>query len=273
MSYRIFFYKNSLNEIIQYLPNRSLFFGEGVFETFRYKSELPVFFDRHLTRLNRASDYLCIPCPSVDILEDFVTDSVSKSGYKDAYVKICLFSYGGNIYSDKPQNYVLCSVIKQYPPRQDNITICIAGETKNSTSKLNYHKTTNYLQNVISKKEAMELGYEESMFINEKGNVTECTAHNIFWIKDNKIFTPSVENGLLAGVTRGVVIEICRKLSVFIQEGEFDVSVVQNADGIFLTNAISGMVGVNKFEGKEYEQDGELYKIIEENLLTRLKWN
>jgi len=69
-----------------------------------------------------------------------------------------------------------------------------------------------------------------------------------------------------------VIIDICKDLRIDIVEGEFDVSVLRNAQSIFLTNSISGMAEVNKFEDISYEIGVQTYKKIEENLLTRLKW-
>ncbi len=272
MSEKIYFYDSSFKESLDILPNRSLFFGEGVFETFRYKTQLPAYLNRHFARLKKGSEYLNIPYPSDEIISEFISESVSKSGLKDAYVKICLFSSGGNIYHDKPQNYLLCSVIKECPHRKSDISLTIATECVNSISEINYHKTINYIQNTVSKRQAISSGFDEALFLNEKGHITECTVHNIFWIKENKIYTPSLKNGLLPGVTRSVIMVICNELNLELIEGEYDLKELHRADCIFLTNAISGMVKVHELDGKEYSEESQIYKNIEGNLLTRLKW-
>lgn len=272
MSEKIYFYDGSLKESLDILPNRSLFFGEGVFETFRYKSQIPIYIDRHLKRLKKGSEFLQISIPSDDIIIEFIKNSVQEAGLDDAYVKICLFSSGGNSYYDKSQRYILCSVIKEYPHRKSDISLTIATECINSKSELNYYKTINYIQNKLSKRQAISSGFEEALFLNEKGNVTECTAHNIFWIKDSKIYTPSLKNGLLPGITRSVIIDICNDLDLELIEGDYDIKELQRADYIFLTNAISGIVKVYNMEGKEYLEESQIYKNIEDNLLTRLMW-
>lgn len=274
MSEQTFFYiNNKLTTSVKNLPNRSLFFGEGVFETFRYKSELPAYFSRHIERLYKGCEFLNIPVPKEAVIKKFIQSSVKKSQTTDAHVKVCIFSSGSNQYQDYSEGFLLALVIKEYIARIDEMTLCVSKETKNSNSTLNLHKTTNYIQNIISKREAIESGYDEALFLNEEDYVTECTAHNIFWINDNNIFTPAVKNGLLPGITRSVILDICIDLDLQVFEGEFGVDQLQIADCIFLTNAISGIIMVKGFEGYSGDNGGEIYDKIEYNLLTRLKWN
>ena len=273
MSETIYFYNTTTEEFINKLPNRTLFFGEGVFETFRYRSELPVYFGRHIDRLKKGCEFLNIPFPSLSVINNFVHDCVIKSDTKDTHLKICLFSTGGNQYHDYPEDFSIAAIIKEYKNRNDNMTVCIAEEPKNSGSSLNFHKTTNYLQNILSKRDAIKKGFGEALFLNEKGNVTECTAHNIFWIENNIVFTPSVQNGLLPGITRSVILEISKDLGLRVKEGEFGINELINADCIFLSNAISGMIMVKKLGGYKGGKSRGVYDKIEYNLLTRLKWN
>lgn len=273
MRERIFFYNKIIEKVVDKLPNRSLFFGEGVFETFRYKSELPAYYSRHIERLYKGCDFLNIPVPKEAVIKKFIQSSVKKSQTTDAHVKVCIFSSGSNQYQDYSEGFLLALVIKEYIARIDEMTLCVSKETKNSNSTLNLHKTTNYIQNIISKREAIESGYDEALFLNERDYVAECTTHNIFWINDNNIFTPAVTNGLLPGITRSVILDICNDLGLEVFEAEFVVDQLQIADCIFLTNAISGIIRVKEFEGYSGGNGGEIYDKIEYNLLTRLKWN
>ncbi len=273
MSDKIYFYDSSFKDSLQTLPNRSLFFGEGVFETFRHKDSLPAYYNRHIKRLKKGCDYLKIPFPKEHILSSFITESIKKSQLSDAYVKISVFSKGGDLYHEDSQQYLLCSVIRPYPGEKNSMKLCIARDIKISQSSLTLHKSTNYMHNIISKREAVDSGYDEALFLNEKGNVTECTAHNIFWITNDKLYTPSIKNGLLPGVTRGIILDICRDLDIDIEQGDFITEDTRNSDCIFLTNAISAMVKVNNFGGYHLSKKVELYDKIQYNLLTRLKWN
>jgi 4-amino-4-deoxychorismate lyase len=273
MSANIFFYHKATKQVIDRMPNRTLFFGEGVFETFRYRSGLPVYFSRHVERLKKGCEFLNIPLPNLLVIKKFIHDCVKKSDITDAHVKICVFSYGGNRYQDYPEDFLLASIIKEYMDRNDEMTICVSKETKNSNSSLNFHKTTNYIQNIVSKRQAQQAGFDEALFLNEKDYVTECTAHNIFWLKNNIVFTPAVKNGLLPGITRSIIIEIAKDLGLQVLEGEFGIDRLKKADCIFLSNAISAVVTVKKLEGYEWGKRGGIYDKIEYNLLTRLKWN
>ncbi len=110
-------------------------------------------------------------------------------------------------------------------------------------------KSLNYLNNILAKMEAVRQGAAEALMLNDLGNVAECTGDNIFIVKDGTVFTPPVTDGCLDGITRRVVLEICRELQIPAQEKTMNRFTITCADECFLTGTAAECVPVTKLDG------------------------
>ena len=183
--------------------NRSLMFGESVFETFRYKQKLPVFFSDHMRRLESSCNFMGIKFPGdfyiESLVEKFVKNHESEhinNIIKDLIVKVLIFSSGGSSYGDLSEKSSVCISIKEDDVKSNHeYSLCLSKNIKASFDPLNSHKTSNYFMSVYEKRIATNRGYDDALFINEKNLVVETTAGNFFWIKGKNVFTPSLKNG------------------------------------------------------------------------------
>ncbi|MBD7915211.1 aminotransferase class IV family protein, partial [Clostridium sp. Sa3CUN1] len=116
-------------------------------------------------------------------------------------------------------------------------------------------KSINYLENILEREEAIKNGYDEVIFLNESGYLSEGSMSNIFIIKNNKIFTPDINQGLLPGIIRNFIVE---RYNVI--EKRITLEELFNADEIFITNSILGIMKISKIENK----------ILVENKLTNI---
>lgn len=253
-------------------PLRSLFYGEGVFETFRWKANPPVFWDRHLLRMKRGAGVLGIPFPGVGDIEWIIESAVSDSQISDAYVKICLLSKGSSVFYEAPRGASILVVIRQYQSPNELIKAHISSLRRNSTSPILRIKSLNYLENIIARREARGLGFDEAVFLNERSEITEGSASNIFWLKDGVLFTPSLECGLLSGVIRDVVIDIAREVGMWIEEGHFDLGSLASSRYAFFTNSLIGAIPISQIDGLRLQLDSPDFKKIKAILLERLLW-
>lgn len=121
----------------------------------------------------------------------------------------------------------------------------------NSRSPLAGVKSCNYLENILALDEAERRGFHEAVRVNELGSVTCAAMANIFWLKDNHLFTPSLTTGCLAGTMREYVLE-----NFACQEVEAEIDVLAEADAIFLTSAGIGVVAVAEFDNKRLSDTG-----------------
>lgn len=254
------------------VPLRALFFGEGLFETFRYKSRMPLFFDRHYARMERGARLLRIPFVERDDLAGNVDSVVMNSGIPDAYVKICLLSDGAlNYYNDAARGDIAI-VVRDYEPRTEPARVCINEFRRISDSPIHSVKSLNYLENIIARREARLKGYDEAVFLNERGEIAEGTASNIFWVEKDTLYTPSVNCGILPGIIREILIDSANTLGLGVEEGGYYPESMTGSRFAFLTNSLSGSVLISRLGNTEFPLDDGLYKTIKKRLLTVLGW-
>lgn len=209
------------------------FFGRGVFETILVKRK-PVFLKEHIERLNKGIRVLEL---GDEVLIEDILNIIDKYSIKNCVLKIAV-SEKNIVIETRDNKYKTEDYLKGFSLKLSNIN-------RNSKSKLTYIKSTNYLDNILQREEALKSGYDEVLFLNEKGFVAEGSISNIFLIKENKIYTPKVESGLLPGIVRGFIID---EFNVI--EKEIVLEDLFNADEIFITNSLLGIMGISKLEDK-----------------------
>ncbi len=253
-------------------PLRSLLYGEGVFETFRWKVNPPVFWNNHIQRMKRGAEVLGIPFPGVEGIKKSVEEVMLSSQVSDVYVKICLLSQGTSVFHENPRGTSLMVIVREYQPPKEIIKAYVSSFGRNSTSPIQRLKSLNYLENVLARREAMRLGFDEALFLNETGEITEGSATTLFWLKEGVLFTPSLECGLLSGVIRGVVIEFAAEIGIEIIEGRFSLDSVTSSLGGFFTNSLIGAVPISQVNEFDLCADSNGFKMIKTALLRKLGW-
>lgn len=254
------------------IPLRSLLYAEGVFETFRWKGSPPVYLEKHLNRMKRGAELLSIPLPTQKSIENSVQKTVQKSNITDAYVKICLLSSGSMTFYDKAEKGHLLTIIKNYEAQKEHMHAHIASFRRNSSSPLLCIKSMNYLENVLARREAKSMGYDESIFLNQRDEITEGSATNLFWVKKGVLYTPSVDCGLLPGIIREALISIAPDLDFEVKEGKFNLDDVLFSDGAFLTNSLIGVAALTEIDNHKITFDEKIHVRIRGALLRKLRW-
>jgi branched-chain amino acid aminotransferase len=122
---------------------------------------------------------------------------------------------------------------------------------RNTTSPLCGIKSLNYLDNILARMEARDHGALEALFLNQHGHVAEGATSNIFAVKDGALRTPPCSAGALSGITRRIVFEIARALSLPCSECDISPDELKEADELFLTNAGAGIMPLTMLDGKE----------------------
>jgi branched-subunit amino acid aminotransferase/4-amino-4-deoxychorismate lyase len=111
-------------------------------------------------------------------------------------------------------------------------------------------KTTSKVLNVLARAEAEENGADEALLVNTNGEVAETAGGNIFWIYQDKVCTVPTGRGVLPGITRAVVLEICQMLGLENSKRVIKPEHLRNAEGIFVTQSAFGIVPVASFDGE-----------------------
>ena len=111
-------------------------------------------------------------------------------------------------------------------------------------------KSLNYLNNILAKIEGPNAGCLEALMLNHKGDVAECTGDNIFIVRSGEIHTPSIDSGILEGITRDAVIELAREAGITVVERTMDRHDIYTADECFLTGTAAEVIPVVECDGR-----------------------
>lgn len=253
-------------------PLRSLFYGEGVFETFRWKSTHPVFLNRHIERLKNGAEILRIPFPGQESILDTLNRALRDFQASDAYVKICLLSQGNTVFYENPEGSSLLTIVREYQLTSEPVKARVSDCRRSSTSSILRLKSLNYLENIRARREARELGFDDAIFLNERGEITEGTASNIFWFRDGVLYTPAIECGLLSGITRCLLVEVSEEIGMSVMEGCFNLDSLLCSQCCFFTNSLIGMVPISQIDDTALDCDYIYFERIKTSLFEKVCW-
>jgi 4-amino-4-deoxychorismate lyase len=252
-------------------PLRSLFFGEGLFETFRWKKSLPVLFNKHIERMKKGAHHLGIPFPGEEVIKERLDSALISSQASDSYVKLCLLSEGSTTFYEMPRGYSLLIIVREYHPPKERVKAFVSSFRRSSTSPIRRLKSLNYMENIIARREAMVDGFDEAIFLNDEGDLSEGSTSNIFWLKEGILFTPSVDCGLLPGVIRGFVVELARDMGMKVIEGKYNLDSFVTSEAGFITNSLIGAIAVSHVNDFSLS-DSKDFERISTALFDKLGW-
>ncbi|MFA5255108.1 MAG: aminotransferase class IV [Candidatus Omnitrophota bacterium] len=237
--------------------DRGFMYGDGVFETMRSYAGRVFKLDRHLDRLFRSLDIIKIERKySKKHLQDAIYKTLKVNRLSRAYVKLTVTRGEGRFgISHKdiflPNVVITAKDFEGYPAWMSEIGLSanITG-VQNEESIISGIKTLNYLPYILARLDAKRRGFDEAILTNTKGYVTEGATSNIFIVKNKGLITPSAANGILPGITRGVIIEIAKRLKISVKEKLVTRRELFGADELFLTNSLAEILSITKVDSK-----------------------
>jgi branched-chain amino acid aminotransferase len=187
-----------------------------------------------------------------------IVDTLAVNKLTDAYIRVIVTRGAGSLGLDPrkttdPQVIIITDAISLYPPElyDHGLKIVTAGTMRNHPSALNPRiKSLNYLNNILAKIEGTNAGCLEALMLNHKGEVAECTGDNIFVVRRGALHTPSIDAGILEGITRDAVIELARGRGIVVQERTMDRHDIYTADECFLTGTAAEVIPVVECDGR-----------------------
>lgn len=136
------------------------------------------------------------------------------------------------------------------PAYPELVRLTVREHGRHAASPLAGVKTISWLNSVWAAAEAQREGFDEVVMLNERGEVSECTAANIFIVKNDKVLTPPLSSGCLEGVTRGVLMEIASEAGTSVGEQTLRMEDVLGADEVFVTSTNRNVIGVKEIAGQ-----------------------
>jgi branched-chain amino acid aminotransferase len=240
--------------------DHGLLYGDGVFEGLRSYGGKVFRLDEHLTRLWNSAKAILLEIPiSREEVARAVNETLKVNGLEDGYIRLIVTRGAGSLGLDpnrtaNPQVIVITDHIAVYPEElyRQGLEIITASTLRNHPSALNPRiKSLNYLNNILAKIECMQAGCLEALMLNHKGEVAECTADNIFLVRDGVLLTPPIDAGVLEGITRQAVIELARASGLEVREIALTTHDVYIADECFLTGTAVEVIAVVKVDSRK----------------------
>ena len=238
--------------------DRGFLLGDSVYETLRtYGGRL--FLQReHLDRLRRSAEQLGIPYDNAPVdVEREIGRTIAEAALPEAALRVLVSRGPGPIGYDPegcgpPSVVIYARPCPEIPGAwvREGVDVAIVRVTRNARSALDPAiKSSNLLNNFLAWREARRLGAYEPILLNEREHLTEGASSNLFLVRSNRLLTPPLEEGLLEGITRGLVLDLARRGGIETSEEALRADDLRGADEAFLTSTLKGVLPVRRCDG------------------------
>lgn len=230
--------------------NRTLLFGEGLFETLRvYPGRKVPLLEAHCQRMALGAEFFGFPFSATNFARA-VEDALQGVGDQgEARLRMTLEVWG----EDHPEETRL--VAHSTPLQEtdqhegDGVRLVGAPFSRSSGSPLLAFKTTNYFENSYARQWARHQGYYDALFFNDRGEITETTTANVFLIRGRSLITSPVSAGLLPGVARSLLLASAGDNDLVAEERPVTTADLESADEVMVSNAVVELLPVKEIGG------------------------
>ncbi|MGB5812851.1 MAG: aminotransferase class IV [Polyangiales bacterium] len=255
--------------------DRGFLYGDSVFEVYRTYGGVPFAENAHLERLRRSADRLMIPMPvSLEALAEEVRATVAAAGEGDWYIRVVITRGTGPLTYDpttaeSPLRVIITAPIKAYPAEHyaQGVEVALLRASRPTDDlRAAGAKASNYLANLLAMHEAKQRGAQEAIMLGRGGQLLEGASSNLFLVKDGVVRTPEPQLGILVGITRATVLQVCVDEGIEVAETELMPDDLFAADEAFITSSIREVMPVVRVDGRPIgdEAPGPITKRLQE---------
>jgi branched-chain amino acid aminotransferase len=240
--------------------NRGLRYGDGVFETLKFKKNQLILLDEHLFRLWKGMKSLQFDIPKLftpDFVEEQIHSLLRKNKNTNARIRITAIRGNGGLYD--PENNTANYLIQSWELPESNgelnengLRLCVYRDALKAIDLFSNLKHNNYLPYLMGAQFAKKEKCNDAIILNQHHRICDSTIANVFLVSGNKILTPPLSEGCIAGVMAHFLIAELKKRGYTIIEKEITEDELLNADEVFLTNSIYNIRWVNSIGNKTY---------------------
>lgn len=235
-------------------------YGDGVYETIRSYGRRIFMRDQHLARLQRSAEAIGMKLPDRDwpaLLHEAMTRNEVGNDRIDAYLRLTISRGAGEIGLDpalcaRPTIVIMAKPLHAPSAElyRNGVSLTVAKTRRNLPSALDPQiKATNFLNNILAKREAIAAGTFDALLLNWESHLAECTVSNLFFVKDGRLCTPALSCGILDGITRGIILTLALEAGIPVEEGRFPIEALREADECFLSNTTMEVMPVTTLDG------------------------
>ncbi len=252
--------------------NRAYRYGDGLFETMRMMEGNLMYFKFHIERLFKGMDALKLKYHKA-FDQEFIASEIfslarTNKIYKNARIRFSVFRDDGGWYTPEKNTFQYLIEIEALESSAYNaergLIVDVYKDLRKDYSSISALKTINALPYVLAGVYRKENQLDECILLNRENNIVESISSNVFLVKENKVYTPSITEGCIDGVMRKVVIELLKKKGITLYETKLPAELLEHSDEIFLTNALKGIQSVVGIGAKRY------FSKLGKELLTEL---
>ncbi|HEX6054491.1 MAG TPA: aminodeoxychorismate lyase [Intrasporangium sp.] len=225
--------------------------GDGVFETAKIDRGQPFALSRHHARLERSAAGLGLPAVDLALVGKGIDAVLDGEPIDFGRLRYTVTGGIGPLGSDRAVGdltYIVVAAPQARPPASGKVTV--VPWTRNERSAVAGLKTTSYAENVVALARAKGAGAMEAVFGNTRGELCECTGSNVFVVVGGEVLTPPEDSGLLAGITRELVLEWAAEAGVPIREEALPLGVLDTADEVFITSSTKDVLPVHAVDDR-----------------------
>lgn len=232
-------------------------YGAGLFETMRFSGGQTMFWQEHVDRLRESADLLGIPIPWSDReLEQGIAETVRANDLEQAYVRLtvsrgvgALGPSGKTCAAPTLVIYVKELVLPSSHVYETGRNLLVL-ETVRSTPETPLRvKSLNYMNSLLAYRELEQRGGAEGIQLTPEGYVAEGAVSNLFFVVDGELWTPSLDTGILPGITRAWAIKVARHMGIPVREKRFTLAEIAEASEAFTTSSLVGVLPAVSLEG------------------------
>jgi 4-amino-4-deoxychorismate lyase len=233
----------------------SAYYGFSVYETFYVKNSKVAFFEEHCNRLKSSCEYFQFPTPKKEDLKQRIKNLISNTSIEHGRLRL-IVSPGKFSEVISPKSTTSVIKIEQITSTPNDIKLLITSVRKPEPSVFPpFVKISSNIVSLLSYREAKLSGYDEGIMLTTKDHVSEGSYCNLFWSRNNELFTPSLDSSILEGVTRNKIIEVCNTLSIKINENKYLAKELETCDNLYISSSTRGLLFVSKLNDKIFIRD------------------
>jgi branched-chain amino acid aminotransferase len=230
-------------------------YGDGVYETLRVYRGRIFLWERHLARLRQSCELIGLDLPiQDDAWMPILGELMVHNRLQNAGLRVTISRGEGEVGIDPrlcthPTVVVMAKPVVTYTDqqREQGMVLHLSSVRRNSPlAQSPQIKAVSFLNNILAKLEAVAVEADDALMLNLDGHLAECTTSNIFFVKNQRLYTPALECGILKGITREVVIELANEQGICVQEGRYRMEHILQADECFITNTGFEIMPVSK---------------------------
>ncbi len=254
---------DTLNNIKISPLSRAYTFSDSVYEVIPFYNSKIIAFDKHISRLKKSCKALSISI-NIDKASEEITSLIKDNNFKNGYVYYQV-SRGvddirSHIYKDSISVETFGYII-EHAFKSKSLKVMLCEDLRWKRCDI---KSTSLLGNVMSMNDASQRGCDE-IIMHKNDFITEGGASNVFFISDDCVYTPSLSSNILPGITRELLISKIKDKGIKVEEGQYTLKNLMNAEIIWLTSSTKGLAPVSEIVNYETNLriDNELYKECE----------